>query len=650
MENEGFSFREASRVHMDALSNSQAQAKIKTSANDTMSHDKNNSQNEARHVLLNGVPIVALVIDGQERLCLAQISNTLLKDFSYNEIHNRRVALGITCVQCTPVQLEILRRAGAMPISSRRCGMITKREAERLCKSFLSDSEPPKLPEDFAFDVYHECAWGCRGCFIPSRYNSSRAKCIRCSYCNLFFSPNKFIFHSHRLPVSKYVQPDAANFNSWRRHIKLSDITNEDINFAWEDVKAMFNGGSRKRVMSASLNSATRMHMLSKRNRCEIPSVTRPSSGTNISEAVPHIPNPVPTAPLPQRFEKSPYLPMLPFSNKSYSLGGAPCFQPTTSISPEFLWNKNPLPPTSTYPHNLSSIIWSSNHGSILSTTLLQKPNLASAWPAYPPHDVPLVDIRSAVNMYRQTNKNSMVKVSSDSMDEGRSAFKPVQRTSANSAQEMDFGSRIEFGQEQKLEQSQSSQNDIDSESDIEVNDLSDGNVSPVGQKLEITSNGKISPVTDRKSSQCISSQPTKTLKVFQCRSCYATYAPSLEGTWLRKRTGNLSIESSIQFLCQFLKQKEKEKVKLTFEPERVKVRIPFKPDHFFTLYVVYSRALPSDTGYRLVLERTYSVPRIEHYKEGVIGRGGYARKCLKSRSDGYTSGSGGVFFILITT
>lgn len=73
-------------------------------------------------VLLYGVPIVSLVIESQERLCLAQISNTLLKEFSYNEIHNRRVALGITCVQCTPVQLEILRRAGAMPVSSRRCG------------------------------------------------------------------------------------------------------------------------------------------------------------------------------------------------------------------------------------------------------------------------------------------------------------------------------------------------------------------------------------------------------------------------------------------------------------------------------------------------------------------------------------------------
>ncbi|XP_062998737.1 SKI family transcriptional corepressor 1 [Elgaria multicarinata webbii] len=207
--------------------------------------------NQVGETSLYGVPIVSLVIDGQERLCLAQISNTLLKNYSYNEIHNRRVALGITCVQCTPVQLEILRRAGAMPISSRRCGMITKREAERLCKSFLGEHKPPKLPENFAFDVVHECAWGSRGSFIPARYNSSRAKCIKCSYCSMYFSPNKFIFHSHRTPDAKYTQPDAANFNSWRRHLKLSDKTaTDDLSHAWEDVKAMFNGGTRKRTFS----------------------------------------------------------------------------------------------------------------------------------------------------------------------------------------------------------------------------------------------------------------------------------------------------------------------------------------------------------------------------------------------------------------
>ncbi|XP_029431095.1 SKI family transcriptional corepressor 1 isoform X2 [Rhinatrema bivittatum] len=207
--------------------------------------------NQVGEASLYGVPIVSLVIDGQERLCLAQISNTLLKSYSYNEIHNRRVALGITCVQCTPVQLEILRRAGAMPISSRRCGMITKREAERLCKSFLGEHKPPKLPENFAFDVVHECAWGSRGSFIPARYNSSRAKCIKCAYCSLYFSPNKFIFHSHRTPDAKYTQPDAANFNSWRRHLRLSDRgASDELSHSWEDVKAMFNGGTRKRTFS----------------------------------------------------------------------------------------------------------------------------------------------------------------------------------------------------------------------------------------------------------------------------------------------------------------------------------------------------------------------------------------------------------------
>ncbi|KAM9815666.1 SKI family transcriptional corepressor 1 homolog-B isoform 1-T1 [Syngnathus typhle] len=214
------------------------------------SSNPNLKPNQVGETVLYGIPIVSLVIDCQERLCLAQISNTLLKNYSYNEIHNRRVALGITCVQCTPVQLEILRRAGAMPISSRRCGMITKREAERLCKSFLGAHSPPKLPENFAFDVCHECAWGSRGSFIPARYNSSRAKCIKCSYCNMYFSPNKFIFHSHRTPESKYTQPDAANFNSWRRHLKLTDKSSQtDVLHAWEDVKAMFNGGSRKRTL-----------------------------------------------------------------------------------------------------------------------------------------------------------------------------------------------------------------------------------------------------------------------------------------------------------------------------------------------------------------------------------------------------------------
>ena len=65
----------------------------------------------------------------------------------------------------------------------------------------------------------------------------------------MYFSPNKFIFHSHRTSESKYQQPDAANFNSWRRHLRLTDVKSDDVTHAWEDVKAMFNGGSRKRTL-----------------------------------------------------------------------------------------------------------------------------------------------------------------------------------------------------------------------------------------------------------------------------------------------------------------------------------------------------------------------------------------------------------------
>ena len=96
-------------------------------------------------VIIHGVRIVSLMMDAKERLCLAQISNTLLKDYSYNEIHNRRVALGITCVQCTPVQLEILRRAGAMPISS-RSGSQTVRDRNRASFYLISAAENSKAP------------------------------------------------------------------------------------------------------------------------------------------------------------------------------------------------------------------------------------------------------------------------------------------------------------------------------------------------------------------------------------------------------------------------------------------------------------------------------------------------------------------------
>ncbi|CAD5116796.1 DgyrCDS5643 [Dimorphilus gyrociliatus] len=299
-------------------------------------------QNTVGTVILHGVPIVSLFIDGKERLCLAQISNSLLKNYSYNEIHNRRVALGITCVQCTPVQLEILRRAGAMPISSRRCGMITKREAERLVTSFLEEISPPKLPDNFAFNVYHECGWGCKGQFVPSRYNSSRAKCIRCSFCDLFFSPNKFIFHFHRTPNAKYQHPDAANFNSWRRHLHL-DYTepHEELVHAWEDVKAMFNGGSRKRIITPSKSPPKQEEENYKRPKMMTPN---PSLPTRLPVLPFNNPPYVPRSPHPAFpfFPFSPPVPDVPVQNKANALEFWNKKAPPPYINPlGYLWARN---------------------------------------------------------------------------------------------------------------------------------------------------------------------------------------------------------------------------------------------------------------------------------------------------------------------
>jgi len=94
--------------------------------------------------------------------------------------------------------------------------------------------------------------------YLPA-YGSCTAgvSSARCVYCQLYLSPNKFIFHFHRVSGSRYHHPDAANFNSWRRHLSLDYVDPpEELVHAWEDVKAMFNGGSRKRLVSPPPASA----------------------------------------------------------------------------------------------------------------------------------------------------------------------------------------------------------------------------------------------------------------------------------------------------------------------------------------------------------------------------------------------------------
>ena len=77
-----------------------------------------------------------------------------------------------------------------MPISSRRCGMITKREAERLCKSFLGDNSPPKLPENFAFEVRITM-------FIPLKNDFENISFTYINSLLYIFSQSRYITNAH---------------------------------------------------------------------------------------------------------------------------------------------------------------------------------------------------------------------------------------------------------------------------------------------------------------------------------------------------------------------------------------------------------------------------------------------------------------------
>ena len=250
--------------------------------------------------------------------------------------------------------------------------MITKREAERLVKSFLEDHAPPQLPENFAFNVAHTCGWGCKGQFIPSRYNSSRAKCIKCCYCAMFFSPNKFIFHFHRAPDAKYRHPDAANFNSWRRHLEL-DYANvsDDLVHAWEDVKAMFNGGSRKRVLSSDQQSPKHDDM-SEISR-EAPSIMSPKRQRATDDLTTSTPNSQNQLQTPFGFPPGPFI-----NNPSSSA---------------------PFLPPAPHPHPAAFPFFGQGHGNINSNNraghvtgqelvpagAVDKMNFADMWKAKPP-------------------------------------------------------------------------------------------------------------------------------------------------------------------------------------------------------------------------------------------------------------------------
>lgn len=171
------------------------------------------SSTELTHSLLEGESISCFVVGGEKRLCLPQVLNSVLRDFSLQQINTVCDELYVYCSRCDAEQLHILKVLGILPFNAPSCGLITLTDAQRLCNALLRPGAA--LPADpsgklstqgllkeseSSFQVEHQCLGKCQGLFVPQFYTQPEAPCIQCVECQLLFSPQKFVMHSHKSP------------------------------------------------------------------------------------------------------------------------------------------------------------------------------------------------------------------------------------------------------------------------------------------------------------------------------------------------------------------------------------------------------------------------------------------------------------------
>ncbi|CAD6208575.1 GSCOCG00010563001-RA-CDS [Cotesia congregata] len=204
------------------------------------------SCSERCETLLENERISCFVVGGERRLCLPQILNTVLQDFSLQQINQVCDELQIYCSRCTHDQLEELKLSGILPRNAPSCGLITQTDAERLVSALLLRTETRELhPEEVLlkhhredkelglckkeelddsivrFKVYHECFGKCKGVFDADLFDSEDSACIECLECGGQFSPQRFVRHAHR-PLENRTCHWGFDSTNWRSYLLLS--------------------------------------------------------------------------------------------------------------------------------------------------------------------------------------------------------------------------------------------------------------------------------------------------------------------------------------------------------------------------------------------------------------------------------------------
>jgi hypothetical protein len=177
---------------------------------------------------LEGQLIACFRIGGENRLCLPEVIKKVLfeifdikDDKSLNTVSD---SLHIFFAECNGAQLNALKRAGVLPQSTARCGLVMQTDAERMCATLMNSclERRPSPPEGVHIPVSHECFGGCRGKAWPDEYQTPVSWCIECIECDGYLSPAEFVAHSHG-GREDHTCHWGFNSQNWRSYLMLSE-------------------------------------------------------------------------------------------------------------------------------------------------------------------------------------------------------------------------------------------------------------------------------------------------------------------------------------------------------------------------------------------------------------------------------------------
>lgn len=173
--------------------------------------------------ILEGKPIGCFLLGGEMRLCIPQILNNVLTDFSLDEIHRIIDEQRIFCSTCTPDQLMEFKAAKILPDDVNTAGLITRTNAERLCSALLHRSSNLRRHQiakyAIAFRVHHRCFGKAEGICTPELYSWKDQACIECVECRGMFSPQQFVCHVHRQENGTLHW--GFDSNNWRNYLRV---------------------------------------------------------------------------------------------------------------------------------------------------------------------------------------------------------------------------------------------------------------------------------------------------------------------------------------------------------------------------------------------------------------------------------------------